>query len=99
MDALEVRQHNITVEIMTMIVAGMGHDSVRDGALVIARKGEAAAGTCLLEGHVGHHPSTGGRRRSRAQWPERLTAATLGEFPIQGLGRSALVRGPSRNDH
>ena len=50
MDALQVRQHNITVEIMTMIVAGMGHDSVGDGALVVARKARPQRGHVCSKG-------------------------------------------------
>jgi hypothetical protein len=34
--AFEVRQHNVTVEIMVMVAAGMRHDSVRYRVLVIA---------------------------------------------------------------
>jgi hypothetical protein len=55
--AFQVCQHNLTVEIVVMIVAGMRDDSVGDEALVRARELEAAAGTCLLESHLGHHPS------------------------------------------
>ena len=36
MHAFEVRQHNVTVEIMVMTSAGMRHDSVRYGVLVVA---------------------------------------------------------------
>lgn len=53
-DAFEVREHDLAVQPMSMLVAGMFQDSVGDGVLVVAVELTAASGTRLVVGHACH---------------------------------------------
>ncbi len=63
MHAFEVRQHNVTVEIMVMTAAGVRHDSVRYG---ISARTIALTGCSEFE-HLGFVATWSGYALSRRQ--------------------------------